>query len=204
MQTYSHALITALISKHLKKREQKLAEKQKTNHLPPTKHTWLMLGSIAPDVLLILLTLGFIFYDLLVTNTLGPNGQSSVGYLFDTLFFESWWVNLIHNVFHAPILVVLYMMIGYWLFKQGKIWGAKLFWFATACLLHTLIDTSLHYDDGPLILFPFNWQMRFYSPISYWDPEHYGIEFALFEHILDIFLIVVLLFPWLKNRFQKS
>ncbi|MEZ4675136.1 MAG: hypothetical protein R2932_12925 [Caldilineaceae bacterium] len=32
---------------------------------------------------------------------------------------------------------------------------------------HTAIDIPLHYDDGPLLLFPFDWKTRFHSPVSH-------------------------------------
>ena len=63
-------------------------------------------------------------------------------------------------------------------------WGPALFWFAAACMLHTLIDIPLHYDDGPLVFYPLNWQARFYSPVSYWDPRRYGIPVAIMEHLM--------------------
>jgi hypothetical protein len=40
-------------------------------------------------------------------------------------------------------------------------------------ILHSLGDLALHHSDAHRHLFPLiNW--RFYSPISYWDPRHYG------------------------------
>lgn len=40
-------------------------------------------------------------------------------------------------------------------------------------LLHALEDLPLHHDDGHRHFFPLsNW--RFESPVSYWDPNHYG------------------------------
>jgi hypothetical protein len=51
--------------------------------------------------------------------------------------------------------------------------------------LHGLFDLPLHHDDGHRHLFPIsNW--RFSSPISYWDPNHYGQIFGLFEAVLVI------------------
>jgi hypothetical protein len=66
--------------------------------------------------------------------------------------------------------------------------------------IHTVIDIATHVDDGPLLFFPFNWSYRLQSPISYWDPEHYGLIFAPLEHLLDVALIFILVRRW---RTQK-
>jgi membrane-bound metal-dependent hydrolase YbcI (DUF457 family) len=82
-----------------------------------------------------------------------------------------------------------------------------LFWFSASCLLHSLIDIPTHENDGPLLLFPFEWSIRFASPISYWDPNAYGREFALFELTLDIILLGYLFMPgfmqWMQRRRRK-
>ena len=70
-----------------------------------------------------------------------------------------------------------------------------LFWFFAACFVHSVIDILTHAMDGPLILFPFNWSLRFQSPVSYWDPAHYGTQFTIFELTLDVALLVYLLLP---------
>jgi hypothetical protein len=73
--------------------------------------------------------------------------------------------------------------------------AAHLLSFAFATGLHSFLDIFTHHDDGPLLLFPFDWSLRFTSPISYWDPEHYGnifmpIDFGL-TFLCAGFLIVV-------------
>ena len=61
-------------------------------------------------------------------------------------FFNSPWVKAQHNLFHSPLLDAGYILLGYWLWKQGYRGGAWLFWFAIACMIHTLIDIPLHYQ----------------------------------------------------------
>ena len=39
--------------------------------------------------------------------------------------------------------------------------------------LHVALDLPLHHDDAHRHLFPFS-DWRFASPVSYWDPQHYG------------------------------
>ena len=57
MQTYSHFLLTAILSKPLKRYANK--------KLPPVRIGALMLGSIMPDVPLTLIAIGCGIYDLL-------------------------------------------------------------------------------------------------------------------------------------------
>jgi hypothetical protein len=49
-----------------------------------------------------------------------------------------------------------------------------------------VVDIATHVDDGPLLLFPLHWTLRFQSPVSYWDRTHYGREFTIFELTLDV------------------
>lgn len=49
--------------------------------------------------------------------------------------------------------------------------------------LHVLLDLPLHHDDGHRHFHPIS-DWRFASPVSYWDPNHYGyitapLEFAV-------------------------
>ena len=74
------------------------------------------------------------------------------------------------------------------------------FYFFLACLLHTALDIPTHVHDGPLLVFPLNWSIRFRSSISYWDPNYFGREFTYFELALDALLLLVLaVIPGLKR-----
>lgn len=207
MQTYSHIIITAALNRVLKQKEDRDGSLQVGRTiLPPLRQGSALFGSFMPDVPLTLTGILFIVIDRIQGNAAGFESdpmQSWTGWLFDYAFFNVWWVKLLHNFFHAPLLIFLFMAIGYWVWKQGKAWGASFFWFAAACLLHTAIDIPLHYDDGPLVFFPLDWQTRFYSPISYWDPRHYGIPFAIAEHLLVLGLIVYLVVGWWRKRRER-
>lgn len=219
MQTYTHFVMTAVLNRAAKSREADLTKQTEQgrpaiNRLPPVNSFWLMVGSVMPDVPLILITFGAIALDLWSGNRMEPGNeaaemQSYTGYLFRYAFFNEPWVKLAHNLFHAPLLILLYGLVGYWLWKRSNAQavaqqtaqrGAALFWFALACALHTAIDIPLHYDDGPLVFFPFDWQTRFHSPVSYWDPAHYGRPFTIFEHLLLLGMIIFLLVDWWRRR----
>lgn len=203
MQTYSHYIITAVLNRQVKQRQLASGDAAAGAKLPPLKSWPLLLGSIAPDLPLIGLAIAFLISDLL-TGRLGPGSsgaaQPNIAYLFDYLFFHDPWVKAAHNLFHAPILTVGYTLLGYWAWRNRKLWGPTLFWFGLACSLHTAIDIPLHYDDGPLIFFPFDWNSRFHSPVSYWDPARYGREFAIFEHTLTLGMLIYLMAGWWRTR----
>jgi hypothetical protein len=211
MQTYSHLIVTAVLNRKLKEQAKRNpnAPAQPTREgkgLPPLHSTALLIGSVAPDIPLILLTLVFILSDTLAGHKIGPDpeaGQSNVGYLFRYLFFHNRWVLTLHNLFHGPLMILFYTVAGYLAWRMGKSWGSALFWFAFSCGLHTLIDIPLHTDDGPLIFFPFYWETRFHSPLSYWDPKHYGNYWSIFEHLLIIGMLIYLLVGWWRDRKVK-
>lgn len=214
MQTYTHFVMTAILNRSAKSREVDLSKQAEQGHtainrLPPVNSFWLMVGSVLPDVPLILITFGALALDLWNGNRLDPGNeaaamQSYTGYLFRYAFFNDPWIKLAHNLFHGPLLVLFYGFVGYWLWKRGGEQiakrGAAFFWLALACGLHTAIDIPLHYDDGPLVFFPFDWQTRVYSPVSYWDPERYGRPFAIFEHLLLLGMLIFLLVDWWRRR----
>ncbi len=62
---------------------------------------------------------------------------------------------------------------------------------AGAALLHVAADFPLHHNDGHTHLWPLsNW--KFVSPVSYWDPAHYGNFVRPFELLLGITCLIVL------------
>ncbi len=201
MQTYSHFLLTVAFYQPLKR----YASKQ----LPSLRSGALMLGSVMPDIPLTLIAIGCGLYDLVTRVNVSTNEViflPTLDKLFRNWFFTNPYVIVPHNLFQAPILVTLYILLGYWLWKYKHAIGSWIFWLACACMLHTLIDIPLHHDDGPLLLFPFNWSVRFISPFSYWDENHYGREFLIFEHSLDLVLIVVFLviyWPKIRHRLRR-
>ena len=155
-------------------------------------------GAVAPDIPLYLLS---VFGGLYFRWT-GMSLREAAGHMFDTLFFEDpFWIAA-HNLLHSPTMLAL-LLGGGWLFKRftGRGWGwAK--WFLIGCAAHTLLDIPVHHNDGPLLFFPLEWQTRFSSPVSYWDPDYYGGVFAWFELALDVALLTYLVTPWFKRRLK--
>ncbi len=63
--------------------------------------------------------------------------------------------------------------------------------FAVSALLHLAFDFPFHHGDAHPHLWPFS-DWRFASPMSYWDPNHFGTVVSLAEAALAVFLIAVL------------
>ena len=78
-----------------------------------------------------------------------------------------------------------------------------IFWLAAGCLVHTALDIPTHVTDGPLLLFPFEWSLRFRSPLSYWDSAYFGREFTMFELLLNVALLAYLFGPGLWGRLRR-
>ncbi|WP_298856110.1 hypothetical protein [uncultured Ruegeria sp.] len=63
--------------------------------------------------------------------------------------------------------------------------------FASSALLHVGADFLLHHEDARSQWMPFtNWIYR--SPVSYWDPRHYGQYFLIFEIGLGLALAILI------------
>ena len=63
--------------------------------------------------------------------------------------------------------------------------------FALAALTHLAGDFPVHVRDAHAHFWPLS-EWRFTSPVSYWDPRHYGGYFSVFEGFLGIGLSIVL------------
>jgi hypothetical protein len=187
MNTPSHFLITAGFEKFLVR--------------VPIVRSAFLFGSIAPDLPLWFLSIGGIVYYRLI---LGWSAAETANLMFDKLYFQNpFWIAA-HNFLHAPLILCMGLAL---VWRKRRNIGSRsrwLFWFLLACLGHSVIDIFTHVDDGPLLLFPFDWQTRFQSSVSYWDDRYYGEEFQQFELSLNLLLLVYLsrsrIARWLKRR----
>ena len=213
MHTYSHFLVTAALQGPLKSRTATAPSR-----LPAARTGALLLGSILPDLPLTLVAIFTIARDffsgafaMIDFESLEPGAPipqewldaSMTMRLFDIWFFENPWMMAAHNLFHSPLLLALYIGVAYSLWRR-KVFGAGwFFWLACAAMLHTLIDIPLHVEDGPLVFFPLNWSYRYRAPISYWDSEHGGAWWTMFEHSMDALLLLFLgwryALPWARG-----
>ncbi len=97
------------------------------------------------------------------------------------------------DVFNSIPLILLAMLLC-WQFR--RYWLMALL---ASMLLHTAGDLPLHNDDAHRHFFPFS-DWRFASPVSYWDPEHYGYWASLIEFVCALAAAV---FLYLKNAAMR-
>lgn len=182
MQTYSHLILTAVLGQRIRRR---------TGHNPGLPF---VVGSVLPDVPLGLLSVGYGVDRRFIRSHLPDKTRCSPTY--NHLYFHNrWWIALT-SLFHAPLLILVYGLVGYEAIRRRKRWGQALLWLAAGCGLHAALDVLTHVDDGPVLGFPFNWRTRWAGPVSYWDEKHRGREFRLLEHLLDVVLVLL----WWRNR----
>ncbi|MFQ5703866.1 MAG: zinc dependent phospholipase C family protein [Gemmatimonadales bacterium] len=158
----------------------------------------LLAGSVAPDAPLLLLTAGYYLYRR-ITDATGPHGLYGPDY--DRLFYyDPFWV-FSHNILHAPLIIIPLVLIGLYKWHASHSpRGAALFWFSVGCAFHSVTDVFTHHADGPLLLFPFNWNYRFVSPVSYWHPAFYGRIFGTLETATDLAIVTYLAISWLRRK----
>ncbi len=187
LNTPSHLIMTAALRKRIRSQ--------------PIPRGAFLLGSVMPDIPFWLLSIGGgIFY----RYWLGWSREAAARHMFDTLyFFDPGWIAL-YNILHAPLLLGA-ALFALWRFRQrlDSPWR-WLYWFLSACLFHSVVDIFTHVNDGPLLFFPLEWTIRFHSPVSYWDPAHFGRQFAMFELALDLALLLYLVFPLIRQRIRRS
>ena len=186
MNTPSHLIINAAIHK-----------KAGRTDIPRSAFLW---GSIAPDIPLALLSLGYFIYHHYIVTQLST---AEAGSTFDYLFFNNpGWIAF-HNSLHSPLALLIYLAFLWRYRTQPGTRGNWWLWFVLGCIAHTSVDIPVHAADGPLLFWPLDWHTRFHSPISYWDPAHFGRQFAIFELALDVILLGYLFLPKLLARFKK-
>ena len=132
----------------------------------PVDTAALMLGAALPDLPMF----GFYAYQKLA-------GRSEHD-IWTTHYFDSQW-QLFFDWFNSIPLAIVCLIV----FRVSKIRWAELL--CSSAILHMLCDLPLHHDDGHRHFLPFS-HWRFESPVSYWDPAHFGIYVAIAELVLAI------------------
>ncbi|NEQ33717.1 MAG: hypothetical protein F6K04_22420 [Leptolyngbya sp. SIO4C5] len=193
MNTPSHFLMTAAL--------------EKGNPRVPIVKSAFLLGSVAPDLPLWLLSIGGMIY---YRYILGWSAGDAFRYMFDELFFNHpLWI-VAHNLLHSPLVLLIGLAIVWRSRRRINSRSRWLFWFLLACLLHSGVDILTHVDDGPLLLFPLDWQTRFQSAVSYWDDRYYAQQFQIFEQTANLIFLLYLVTPscfriwrYLKQRLSS-
>jgi hypothetical protein len=129
-------------------------------------------GAILPDVPMFLLYLtAKLFYR-------QPSRQ-----IWSETYYDPLWQGVIDGLHSFPLI-----LIGLIAAYSRKLHNAALFF--ASMFLHSLLDLPVHREDAHRHIFPFS-NDRFVSPISFWDPKHYGSIVSLAE----VLLVLGLSFP---------
>jgi len=141
-------------------------------------------GGFMPDIPIFLM----VIYSRLVN---GPN--YNLWRKPDGLYWQEPWQTFgaITNSFPLWTLVLL---IGFLLFKYSaslKTLGLAILIFGVGYFLHIVGDFLTHADDAYPQFWPFS-QWRFFSPVSYWQPQYYGQIFGVFEAIAGVGIVAYL------------
>ncbi|MEJ8561583.1 cobalamin biosynthesis protein CobQ [Yoonia sp. GPGPB17] len=105
--------------------------------------------------------------------------------VFGQLYFSDAW----QSIFRIDNSIILWGI----LFALGAMLRSPvLIALCGAALLHLGLDFLLHNDDGRAHFWPYsNW--IFQSPVSYWDPDHYGNVVGAIEVALSLLCCGVLI-----------
>lgn len=197
MNTVTHVLVNAAIDRRV--REQRDGGNATGEHPIATKaFLW---GGAAPDLPLIAMTAGAMaWFPLRHGWSLGRSFE----HIFRNLYFENpAWIAA-NNLLQSPTMLLL-MLAGLVLLRRRRPAAAhSMLWFLLGAVVHVALDIPVHHDDGPLLFFPFQWTIRFQSPVSYWDPRHYGDIVRIVELVLMVALVLYLLRPRLRRWFGRT
>jgi hypothetical protein len=159
------------------------------------RRAWLgALGGITPDIPMLLIVIA-----LKLAGT--PDRV-----IFGELYWQNWWqiCNAIgHNAWLWGGLIVLGLYMRDRLTSSAGSYDTwtGLSLFSGSALLHTAIDFLCHREDAHMSFWPIT-RWKFISPVSYYDPQHFGMWFSLFEALLGLALAFIL-FRQFKHRLLR-
>ncbi len=113
------------------------------------------IGAMIPDLSLYVLAFWHI-------NILG----TSPDIVFGQLYFSDAW----QSIFRVDNSFVIWGIAFGLAFMARSAWAMA---FCGAAILHIALDFPLHHDDGRAHFWPIT-DWIFASPVSYWDPNHFG------------------------------
>jgi hypothetical protein len=74
-----------------------------------------------------------------------------------------------------------------------------LYWLLIGWAGHTVVDFFTHVEDTRPLFWPISpWEWS--SPVSYWDPDHYGQVFFLVNHAVLLLTVALLLVKRLRKK----
>lgn len=82
-------------------------------------------------------------------------------------YYQPFWQEIFAVGNSIPLALVGWGLCYRWRLQWGQV-------FCASMLLHHALDLPLHHDDAHRHFWPLS-QLRVISPVSYWDPDHYGL-----------------------------
>jgi membrane-bound metal-dependent hydrolase YbcI (DUF457 family) len=157
---------------------------------PMPKLAWAgVVGGLVPDLPM---------YAIIVGLRLSGHSLSEI---FGQLYWEHWW-QVANAIGHNFWMWGIVLASGLFAARRGLQVGRVAAALGGSALLHSAIDFLCHRNDGHMHFWPVS-EWRFRSPVSYWDPAHFGIPFSLFEAALGA-LLVALLWRRYSNRLVRG
>ena len=114
----------------------------------------------------------------------GRRGQEIFGHD----YFQPWWQHingLAHSLILWPLMLVSALVAGR--ARPAARWPAILLAVAAAGFAHACIDLLCHRDDAHMHFWPVS-SWKFMSPVSYYDPAHFGGAMMMLEAGLGLFM----------------
>lgn len=205
MNTITHVLINATIDRRVRERRSSGQPADDVVRAPAPAdhpiHTKAFLwGGAAPDLPLIVMTIVAAGWFMAVRGwALGE----SLSHVFRDLYFSNPFWKAANNLLQAPAMLLIWFGVILLVRRRWPSVGRKLLWFLAGIAVHVALDIPVHHDDGPLLLFPFEWTVRFRSPISYWDPQHQGDIVGAIEYVAMAAMTVYLLRYRLRGLWER-
>lgn len=147
----------------------------------PLRNAAVLLGAFLPDAAI---------YSLFAWSKLRGIPENRV---WDELYWQEPWQSYTAAGNSLFVYLVL-LLIGIVALRNAAAThriGLFVTFLALAALTHLAGDFPVHVDDAHQHLWPLS-DWKFISPVSYWDPDHHGRWFMLFEFVMSAFLCVVL------------
>ena len=137
------------------------------------------IGALVPDMTMML------FYAVMKVGGV-PEAE-----IWNQHYFDPLWQGIFDITNSIPVYAAL--AVAGWVVSRKA-----MALFAASALIHCVLDFFVHHDDGHRHFFPLS-DYRFQSPVSYWDPAHYGNIVGILE-----ILLVIALSMWLWFAPQQA
>lgn len=116
----------------------------------------------------------------------------------DQLYFTNSVLLFSHNFFHSPLNLAL--LAGIAMAVLDTRYRPPVLAFLAGAASHSIADIFSHIDDGPLLFWPLNLQIRFTGPISHWEMGRGGFLMTLMEFCACLGAFIMTCAKWLDIR----